>query len=1042
MKITRPYWSCALLLTLPNSVQPRPAQPPPNGSRVPATKPQSDKAQAAAWDARGLAAFKAGDYTAAGAAFRQAVALDTHNLTYLANLSATYLQARQWPQAQALLENRIKTMPPASPQRPALQAALADVHFAWAKSLETTGQYEPALRHYQSAYQIDKLLRPRDTAFDLSGIAAMHAGLNRYDEALAYYQQTLSLVRQLQDKGSEAKTLNNIGGVYINLSRHDAALTYFQQALPLLRQLHDRQTEATTLSNIGAAYTSLSRYAEALNSLQQALPIVRDVKDSEGEARTLNNIGMVYLGLSRPDEALKYLQPALPLMRQSHNRSGEATTLGNISMAYAGLHRDTAASQYYQQALAAARQSGDRQATARTLSNLGTIATRARHYAEALQYYQLSLPLLRAVHNTQDEAGALNNIGMVYANSNRYAEASRSLQQALPLLRQVGDKRVEATTLSNLMEVWQKRNQPLLAILYGKQAVNAYQEVRRNLRGLETKSQQAFLKSNEDTYRILADLLIGAGRLAEAQQVLGMLKEEEFFQFVRRDPAAAPGLKSTADYSTTEGSVVQQDELLSAGVVRLANDLAKLQRLKSRTPEQEQQLVQVNAALTAARDRYERFLQELPQQFSKSAATAMPNLHELQGLQSDLRELAARTHVKAAVIYTLVSEKRLNLIFVGPAGPPVPLSYDIPASQLSDKIFAFRDGIQNERNVEKASRELYDIVFCKGALQQQLAATGITTLMWSLDGTLRYLPLPALRDDQGYLLERYEMEVFTLGSLARLKDEPRANWRLLGLGVTQAHQVQTAQGTDSFDALRGVAGELRGIVNDPQQGYNSGVLPGQLLLDNGFTKDALQGALRPDAGPDGDANATAPFEVVHIASHFRLRPGNNADSYLLLGDGQALTLSELDKMSNVQPLFAGVDLMTLSACETALSGDKANGAEVDSFGALAQQQGAKAVLATLWSVADDSTSLLMREFYRIRATQPAVTKVQTLRAAQLALLHGTIKGVAGDTQRKARIVGADTAGSAADRGAFTPDPNAPFAHPYFWAPFILIGNWR
>lgn len=77
------------------------------------------------------------------------------------------------------------------------------------------------------------------------------------------------------------------------------------------------------------------------------------------------------------------------------------------------------------------------------------------------------------------------------------------------------------------MEVWEKRKNPLLAIFYGKQAVNGYQAIRRNIECLDAQTQQAFLKSSQDTYRILANLLIAAGRLPEAQKVLGMLKEEE-----------------------------------------------------------------------------------------------------------------------------------------------------------------------------------------------------------------------------------------------------------------------------------------------------------------------------------------------------------------------------------------------------------------------------------------------------------------------------------------------------------------------------------
>jgi CHAT domain-containing protein len=106
---------------------------------------------------------------------------------------------------------------------------------------------------------------------------------------------------------------------------------------------------------------------------------------------------------------------------------------------------------------------------------------------------------------------------------------------------------------------------------------------------------------------------------------------------------------------------------------------------------------------------------------------------------------------------------------------------------------------------------------------------------------------------------------------------------------------------------------------------------------------------------------------------------------------------------------------------------------VEGFGTLAQQRGAKAVIASLWPVVDESTALLMREFYRIRETNPALTKLDALRDAQLELLHGMTSGSASSAQRG---LVHDPAGLAAPRKQITD-----FRHPYFWAPFFLMGNW-
>ncbi len=141
-----------------------------------------------------------------------------------------------------------------------------------------------------------------------------------------------------------------------------------------------------------------------------------------------------------------------------------------------------------------------------------------------------------------------------------------------------------------------------------------------------------------------------------------------------------------------------------------------------------------------------------------------------------------------------------------------------------------------------------------------------------------------------------------------------------------------------------------------------GVMEGDTYMDHAFTMARVKIALS-DQRP-----------VLHIASHFKFTPGTESDSYLLLGDGGRLSLRQI-REDDLQ--FDHVDLLTLSACETAV-GDNARGAEVEGLGAIAQKQGAKAVLATLWPVADKSTGIFMREMYRIRAEQK-LTKSEAIR---------------------------------------------------------------
>ena len=202
---------------------------------------------------------------------------------------------------------------------------------------------------------------------------------------------------------------------------------------------------------------------------------------------------------------------------------------------------------------------------------------------------------------------------------------------------------------------------------------------------------------------------------------------------------------------------------------------------------------------------------------------------------------------------------------------------------------------------------------------------------------------------------------------------------------------------------------------------NGGVLKGEIFINQEFTRESFLSIERHH------------YALVHVASHFSFRPGDDTQSFLVLGDGTPLTLNEMKRQPQ---LFAGVDLLTLSACDTAALQPDAMGREIDGFAESAQRLGAGAVLATLWKVADESAAILMREFYSARQKGGSLTKAEALRRAQLAVLNGNPSG--GTRKRGAEIAYVKRNYAP----PFKVDAKKPFAHPYYWAPFILIGNGR
>ena len=232
----------------------------------------------------------------------------------------------------------------------------------------------------------------------------------------------------------------------------------------------------------------------------------------------------------------------------------------------------------------------------------------------------------------------------------------------------------------------------------------------------------------------------------------------------------------------------------------------------------------------------------------------------------------------------------------------------------------------------------------------------------------------------------------------------------LGRPVPQG--VSLAKG--NFTALPAVPEELHRIFRQGETG--DAPISGRVQLDLDFTRASFEAAMRQ---PDKS--------VVHIATHFDSQPGVAANSHLLLGDGSEMSLAEIEATPR---LFSGVDLLTLSACSTAITNGAEDGREVDSFGTIAQRLGARGVIASLWSVSDEATARLMETMYRIRQDKPELGKSEALRHAQQQMADGILK---------------PDATSAADRGVRVTAGNGAataWTHPYYWAPFILIGNWK
>src|SRR5258708_6045022 len=309
-----------------------------------------------------------------------------------------------------------------------------------------------------------------------------------------------------------------------------------------------------------------------------------------------------------------------------------------------------------------------------------------------------------------------------------------------------------------------------------------------------------------------------------------MLKDEEYFEYIRRDQANAPqGQK--AQLTPEEAAIEKHYREIADQLAALGAERGSLMDKKSRTPEDEQRLARLDADLVVAGNAFQKFLDQLTSELDRSSDSngKVFQLRESQGLMEDLRELGKG----GVALYPLVGEDKYRAILTT-ADFQKGYEYPIKAADLNRKVLEFREALQNPKlDPLPLAQELYKILL--GPVAKDLAKAKAQTIMWSLDGVLRYVPVSALNDGQQYLVEQYQNVVFTPASQARLKDAPARNWNALGLGVSKAHG-------ERIPALPGVIDEMRGIIREVSSNGTStqpGVLPGVVELDEQFTQEKI-----------------------------------------------------------------------------------------------------------------------------------------------------------------------------------------------------------
>lgn len=370
-----------------------------------------------------------------------------------------------------------------------------------------------------------------------------------------------------------------------------------------------------------------------------------------------------------------------------------------------------------------------------------------------------------------------------------------------------------------------------------------------------------------------------------------------------------------------------------------------------------------------------------------------------------------------ASLYPIIFDDRLDLL-VSINGNISHHTVDVNRATLSAYATTLATNLREKKDFSLQAQKLYE--WLVAPVEAQLKREKIQTVVFLPDSVLRLIPLGMLNSGQNYLIEDYAVVTSPGLSIFDPQKTDKRQYSALLAGMSTPGNVVKDLPNDVLGSLlpdsakyrdmktraldagtEKVARSLSGqALLEMQQALSipgverevdslARVMPAKTLLNEGFTKATLVNAM-----------VNEPFKVVHIASHGVF--GNSAENSFIMAHDQIISMNELetilysDKFKD-QP----IELITLSACQTAEGDDRAP----LGISGVALQAKVRSALGSLWSISDEGTVKFMELFYANLMTG-SMTKSEAVRRAQIEM-------------------------SKDDR----------FAHPYYWSPFVLIGNW-
>ena len=794
------------------------------------------------------------------------------------------------------------------------------------------------------------------------------------------------------------------------------SINVLQQVVTNYRNQGDELRQAVALSNLALAYQKLGNLNQAQQAITQSLELFginQNSTQNSSVAKILDIQGSIQLDLGKAEQALKTWQNSESIYKKINNQNGVVNSRINQATAWQVLG-------FYRRSLTiltALRQQAQTQPNsinkAIELRSLGDALQLAGDLKQSRKILNQSLEIAQKLNSLQDVSAVLFSLGNTARVEQDFPQAIRFYQQAAKV------------TTNPISKVQALINQLSLLVNSGEtEAAKALlPQITTQLNNLPPSQTniyarinlvQSLLKLNtkpETIAQISATAVQQAKNLVDKRAycfALGTLGSvyEQTKQFSNAQKLTQQALNIAQTINAPDisyrwhwqlGRLLKQQGKIESAIASYDNAVNDLQSLRS-------DLVAVNRDVQYSfRESVEPVYRESvallleSQQNNKSEKTldkARQRIESLQLAELDnyfrqacidtqkvvLDKVVDEDNPTAAIIYPIILPQQLEVIVKIPNQPLRNYTINKSQSEVEKLLTTLREDLLEPDRVEEVqsrSEKVYGWLIKN--IESDLQKTGVKTLVFVLDGALRNIPMASLFDGEQYLIEKYAVALSLGLQLLTPKPLSEEPLKVLAAGLVEP----PPEFNRMFPPLPGIKSEFN-LIN------KAGVSKKQ-LLDKEFTSTSLEKNVN-----------TIPFNILHLATHgvFSSQPEN---TYILAADGK-INVTEFDSLlrRRDQSRSQELEMLVLSACQTAAGDNRAT----LGLAGVSVKAGARSTLASLWNVNDESTAILMGEFYR-QLANTKVTKAEALRCAQVRLLEEY--------------------------------PN--YERPQFWAPYVLVGNW-